>query len=302
MSTKVQVAVGGRQLSISNLDKVFYPQVAFTKAQVIDYYTNVAPAILPHLKGRALTLKRYPDGVEGPFFYEKNCPKHRPEWVHTAPIWSGRKDETMDYCVIDDLPSLIWAANLASIELHTSLSLAKNPEQPTMMVFDLDPGPPATIKQCCVVGMMLKEMFDHLGLEAFPKTSGSKGLQVYVPLNTRSTYDATKSFSLAMAQQLESEHRDLVISQMKRSLREGKVFVDWSQNDRHKTTICVYSLRARELPTVSTPVTWDEVKAHRDGKLKELAFTVDKVIKRVQRDGDLFAPVLKLKQKLPKLT
>ena len=260
---KVHVEVAGRQLSLSNLDKVFYPEDHFTKAEVIDYYTQVAPAILPHLKGRALTLKRYPDGVDASYFYEKNCPQHRPDWVHTAPIWSGRKDETMDYCVIDDLPSLIWAANLASLELHTSLSLAKEPDRPQMMVFDLDPGPPAAIKECCRVALALREMLDALGLQALPKTSGSKGLQVYVPLNTRVTYEDTKTFALAMAQQLQAEHRHLVISAMKRSLREGKVFVDWSQNDRHKTTVCVYSLRAVEHPMASTPVTWREVEAPR---------------------------------------
>ena len=276
-----------------------YPKAHFTKAQVIDYYTRVGPAILPHLKGRALTLKRYPDGVESSYFYEKNCPKHRPEWVHTAPIWSGRKDETMDYCVIDDLPSLIWAANLASIELHTSLSLGRTPDVPQMMVFDLDPGPPAAIKQCCQVALALKDIFDALKLQTFPKTSGSKGLQVYVPLNTKVTYEATKTFALAVAQQLEAQHRDLVISAMKRSLRAGKVFVDWSQNDRHKTTVSVYSLRAAERPTASTPVTWDEVQAHLDGKIKQLAFTSDQVLQRVERHGDLFAPVLKLKQRVP---
>jgi bifunctional non-homologous end joining protein LigD len=301
VSTKVQVAVEGRQLSLSNLDKVLYPKVDFTKAQVIDYYTNVAPAILPHLKGRALTLKRYPDGVESSYFYEKNCPKHRPDWVHTAPIWSGRKDETMDYCVVDDLPSLIWAANLASLELHTSLALAKKPERPTMMVFDLDPGPPATIKECCQVALALKGLCDQIGLQAFPKTSGSKGLQVYVPLNTVVSFEDTKAFSLAVARELEKQQKGLVISEMKRSLREGKVFVDWSQNDRHKTTVCVYSMRAVERPTASTPVSWSEVRRHREGRLEALTFTSDDVIKRVRKDGDLFAPVLSLRQKLPKL-
>jgi bifunctional non-homologous end joining protein LigD len=301
VSSKVEVEVDGRQLRLSNLEKVFYPSVGFSKAQVIDYYTRIGPAILPHLKGRALTLKRYPNGVTEGYFYEKNCPKHRPEWVHTAPIWSGQKDETMDYCVVDDLPTLIWAANLASIELHTSLSLAKDPNRPQMMVFDLDPGPPAGMRECCRVAVVLRDMFDALKLETFPKTSGSKGLQIYVPLNTKLTYDNTKSFALAVAQQLEAEHRDLVVSSMKRSLREAKVFVDWSQNDRHKTTVCVYSLRAVELPRASTPVSWDEVTACRDGKLKQLAFTSDQVVQRVDKQGDMFAPVLTLKQKLPRL-
>jgi bifunctional non-homologous end joining protein LigD len=203
--------------------------------------------------------------------------------------------------VVDDLPSLIWVANMASLELHTSLARAEDIFRPTMMVFDLDPGPPAAIRECCEVGLELRELFAELKLESFPKTSGSKGLQVYVPLNTKVTYEETKPFALAVAQQLERKHPKLVVSKMAKELRTGKVFVDWSQNDDHKTTVSVYSLRARERPTVSTPVSWAEVEAHHGGKLKDLAFTSDQALDRVNRDGDLFAPVLELKQKLPRI-
>jgi bifunctional non-homologous end joining protein LigD len=295
----IHVDVKGRQLKLSNLDKIFYPSVGFTKAQVIDYYTRVAPALVPHMAGRCLTLKRYPDGVDGPFFYEKKCPSHRPEWFKTASVWSGRNKEEINYCVVDDLPSLVWVANMASLELHTSLALAEDVHRPTMAVFDLDPGLPATIKECCNVGLQLRDLFAELKLKSFAKTSGSKGLQVYVPLNTPVTYDDSKPLALAVAQELERRNPKLVLSNMKKELRAGKVFVDWSQNDDHKTTVCVYSLRARERPTVSAPVSWDEVEAHHKGRRKDLSFTADEVLKRLDRDGDLFAPVLKLKQKLP---
>jgi len=295
------IEIQGRKLSVSNLDKVLYPADGFTKAQLIDYYMRIAPVLLPHLRGRALTMKRYPNGVGGMFFYEKNCPKHRPDWVQTARIWSEGNQRWMDYCMAQDAPTLVWAANLANIELHTSLSLAKDVSRPTMMVFDLDPGPPATILHCCQVAMWLKDFFSSVQLEIFPKTSGSKGLQVYLPLNTKVTYDQTKPFAHELARKLEREHPELVVSEMKKSLRTNKVFVDWSQNDQHKTTVCVYSLRAKEHPTGSTPVTWDEVALclkKQDPEL--LVFTADQVLKRVEKSGDLFAPVLKLKQKLPK--
>jgi bifunctional non-homologous end joining protein LigD len=299
MTQAIHVEVGGRQLKLSNLDKVFYPAVGFTKAQVIDYYTRVAPALVPHMAGRPLTLKRYPEGVEGPFFYEKKCPSHRPEWFRTASVWSGRNKENINYCVVDDLPGLVWVANMASLELHTSLAQAEDVHRPTMVVFDLDPGAPATIKECCDVGIQLRDLFTELKLKSFAKTSGSKGLQVYVPVNTAITYEETKPLALAVAQELERKNPRLVLSSMSKDLRKGKVFVDWSQNDDHKTTVCVYSLRARERPTVSAPVTWDEVEAHHKGGRKALSFTADEVLKRLDRSGDLFAPVLKLKQRLP---
>lgn len=296
------VDIQGRHLKLSNLQKVLYPATGFTKKDVIDYYVRIAPAIIPHLTGRALTRKRYPDGVDGEPFYEKNAPMHRPDWVKTAPIWSHGNRRTVHYVLADDLPTLVWLANLAALELHPSLALAEDIMCPTEMVFDLDPGPPANIVQCCQVAFWLREIFEHFGLKSFPKTSGSKGLQIYVPLNTPTTYDATKMFSHALAQLLEHDHPDLVVSDMKKSVRTGKVFVDWSQNDEHKTTVAVYSLRAREHPTVSTPVTWEEVeRAQKKKDASLLVFEAKKVVGRFEKLGDLFEPVLELKQKLPNL-
>ncbi len=296
------VEIQGKQLKLSNLEKVLYPATGFTKQQIIDYYVRIAPAMIPHLAGRALTRKRYPNGVDAEFFYEKNAPQHRPDWVKTAPIWSGSNRRTIHYILADDLATLVWLANLAAIELHPSLALAKDITCPTMMVFDLDPGPPANIVQCCQVAMWLREIFEHFRLESFSKTSGSKGLQIYVPLNTPTDYNSTKTFAHALAQLLEHEHRDMVVSDMKKTLRKGKVFVDWSQNDEHKTTIGVYSLRARERPTVSTPVTWEEVeRACKKKDANLLVFEAKPVVARVEKMGDLFAPVLELKQRLPDL-
>jgi bifunctional non-homologous end joining protein LigD len=296
------IEVQGKQLKLSNLEKVLYPATGFSKQQVIDYYARIAPAILPHLAGRALTRKRYPNGVDGEFFYEKNAPQHRPDWVKTAPIWSEGNHRTVHYILADDLPTLIWLANLAAIELHPSLALAKDITCPTMMVFDLDPGPPANIVQCCQVGLWLREIFEKFGLQSFPKTSGSKGLQIYVPLNTPTKYESTKGFAHALARLLESEHPEMVVSDMKKQLRTGKVFVDWSQNDEHKTTIAVYSLRARERPTVSTPISWEEVERSRKKKDPNLlVFEAKQTVARVEKMGDLFASLLELKQRLPDL-
>ncbi|MBC8094739.1 MAG: ATP-dependent DNA ligase [Akkermansiaceae bacterium] len=301
-SAKTILQVNGRDVPVSRLEKVFYPQTGFTKAQIIDYYIRISPVLLPHLKDRPLTLKRYPDGVEGGFFYEKRCPPYRPDWVQTAPIWSEGNNAEIHYCLANDLSSIVWAANLGDLELHTFLSRADKVERPTMLVFDLDPGAPANILHCAEVGLLLKEAFDDLKLESFPKTSGSKGLQVYVPLNTPVTYEQTKPFAHALARQLESQRSDLIVSRMEKRLRTGKVLVDWSQNDQHKTTVCVYSLRAKDRPTVSTPVEWDEVKAAlKKQDAGRLTFISDEVLRRVEKHGDLFAPVLKLKQKLPRL-
>jgi bifunctional non-homologous end joining protein LigD len=294
------VDIEGKHLKLSNLDKVMYPEVGFTKGQLIDYYARIAPALLPHLKDRPLTLKRYPNGVNGMFFYEKNCPEHRPEFVQTAAVWSEGNNRWMDYCLAQDVPTLVWAANLADIELHTSLAKAKDVKRPTFIVFDLDPGAPANIVQCCQVGLWVRDIFEKFGLQSFAKTSGSKGLQVYVPLNTAVTYDETKSFAHELARTLERQHPELIVSDMKKSLRTGKIFVDWSQNDDHKTTVCVYSLRAKDRPTVSTPLKWQEVEQCLKKEDPELlVFTSDEVLKRVDRFGDLFEPVLKVKQKLP---
>ena len=302
MSSSQTIEIEGKHLKLTNLEKVLYPGSGFTKGQMIDYYARIAPVLIPHLAGRPVTLKRYPEGVDKQFFFEKNTTKYRPDWVKTAPIWSEGNHRTVNYVLVNNLPTLVWVANLAAIELHPSLSLAKEIESPTVIAFDLDPGAPANIVQCCQVALWLRDIFEHFGLRSFPKTSGSKGLQVYVPLNTPTTYDITKPFAHALARLLENEHKDLVVSDMKKSLRAGKVLVDWSQNDEHKTTIGVYSLRAREHPTVSTPVTWEEVE--RTLKKKEpvsLVFEAPQVLERMQKIGDLFEPVLTLKQKLPKL-
>src|SRR5580765_357589 len=300
--TDSSVEIQGKHLKLSNLQKVMYPATGFTKQQVIDYYARIAPAILPHQEGRALTRKRYPDGVDGEPFFEKNAPQYRPEWVKTAPIWSEGNRRTVHYVLANDLPTLVWLANLAALELHPSLALAKDIKCPTEMVFDLDPGPPANIVQCCQVGLWLREIFEHFGLQSFPKTSGSKGLQIYIPLNTPTTFERTKMFSHALAQLLEHEHPDMVVSDMKKKLRTGKVLVDWSQNDEHKTTVAVYSLRAREHPTVSTPVTWEEVEKtlkKKDAGL--LVFEAPQVVTRFEKMGDLFEPMNELKQRLPDL-
>ncbi len=295
MAAATEVEVEGRRLRLSNLDKVLYPAAGFTKGQVVDYYTRVAPAVLPHLSGRALTLKRYPNGVEGKYFYEKQKPSHAPEWVRSQTIAMG--DREIDFVLCDDLPTLVWLANLADIELHPSLALAKRPERPTVLAFDLDPGEPAGLAECREVALLLRETFGDLGLECFAKTSGSKGMQVYLPLNTPVTYEETKPFAQALAQLLEKQHPKLVVSSMKRSLREGKVFIDWSQNSFHKTTVAVYSLRARERPTVSTPVAWEEI----EDSSAELVFEASDVVERIDELGDLFEPVLTLKQQLPEL-
>jgi bifunctional non-homologous end joining protein LigD len=292
LPARVEVQVEGRRLSLSNLDKVMYPEVGFTKGQVIDYYTRVAPYLLPHLLDRPLTLKRYPNGVHEQYFYEKRCPSHAPEWV--------RREEFkgITYCVCDDLPTLVWLANLADLELHPSLSKVEDADRPAVMAFDLDPGPGAALPECCEVAFILREALSQLGLECFPKTSGSKGIQVYVPLNVDGVdYDhGSKALSHALARHLEAQHPKLIVSQQRKELRQGKVLIDWSQNDENKTTVGVYSLRARERPTVSTPLAWDELDDP-----AALVFEAADVLERVEEHGDLFAPVAELRQQLPAL-
>lgn len=300
-SGPADLEIEGKRLTVSHLDKVLYPAASFTKGQVIDYYIRISPVLLPHLKNRPLTLKRYPDGVAGGFFYEKRCPPYRPEWVKTAAMWSERYRTDIHFCVASDLASLIWAVNLADLELHTNLSRSSNVDCPTMVVFDLDPGPPANIVQCAEVGFLLKQALDAQKLESFPKTSGSKGLQLYVPLNTKTSFDVTKTFARTLAELLAREHPRLIVSKMDKATRTGKVLIDWSQNDRHKTTVCAYSLRAKEHPTVSTPVTWDEVQyALKRKDASRLSFLSHEVLRRVEKHGDLFEPVLQLKQKAPR--
>ncbi|MGI8593464.1 MAG: DNA ligase D [Solirubrobacteraceae bacterium] len=294
-SSRVEVEVDGRTLSLSNLDKVLYPKAGFTKGDVIDYYARIAPVLLPHLRERPLTLKRYPNGVEAPHFYEKQCPSHRPDWVRTERVGD------ITFCVVEEVATLVWLANLADLEIHPSLARVNPVQRPTVMAFDLDPGPPAGILECCQVAVWLREVFEALGLESFAKTSGSKGLQVYLPLNTEITYATTKPFANGIAGLLSKQHPELVVSRMTKSLREGKVLVDWSQNDEHKTTVCVWSLRARDRPTVSTPVGWEEIEAALSADDPEcLVFEAGAALERAAR-GDRFAGVLDLEQRLPAL-
>ncbi|HEY0387092.1 MAG TPA: non-homologous end-joining DNA ligase [Gaiellales bacterium] len=297
--TEELATVGGRRLKLTNLDKVLYPAAGFTKREVIEYYRRVAPVLMPHLRGRPLTLKRYPNGVDGEVFYQKQAPKHRPGWVKTVRL--PTRDREIDFVVVTGLPTLVWLANLADLELHTSLARATSVDRPTALVFDLDPGTPATVVECCQVALLLRSLGEAAGLEFWPKTSGSKGLQLYAPLNGRVGYDRTKEFAHAVALRLEQEHPDLVVSNIRKEVREGRVLVDWSQNGLMRTTVNVYSLRAREQPTVSTPVTWKEVeRAANEGDPTQLVFDWKAALERVDRHGDLFAPVLRVRQRLPR--
>jgi bifunctional non-homologous end joining protein LigD len=299
------VEVEGKELRLTNLDKVLYPEVGFTKGEMVDYYAKVAPAIVPHLVGRAVTLRRFPEGVDDldSAFFEKRCPKHRPKWVKTTRVQAGPNAGKIDFCVCDSLPTLIWMAQLAAIELHPSLSLGRAPKRPTVLAFDLDPGPPADVVDCSRVALRLREVLGQLDLESFVKTSGSKGMQLYVPLNLKATYEETRPFAQALAQLIAKQTPDTVLAKMgKKTDRSGKVLIDWYQNNERKTTIAVYSLRARELPTVSTPVTWAEVEAvATSGDGSSLVFEAGDVIERIEEHGDLFAQVLELEQELPKL-
>jgi bifunctional non-homologous end joining protein LigD len=296
---RVRAEVDGRELTLSNLDKVLYPSVGFTKRDVIDYYAAVAPVLLAHLQGRPLTLTRYPDGVEGKAFFQKQSPAHRPAWVATVSVASERRQQ-IDFTLANDLPTLVWLANLAALELHVPLARTPALGRPTAVVFDLDPGPPAGIVECCHVALWLQGTFERLGLQSFVKTSGSKGLQVYLPLGGEAGFEQTKSFARELALLVERAEPDLAVSRMTKTLRAGKVLIDWSQNDQHKTTVCVYSLRAREHPSVSTPLEWEELRATlKHPGTVPLAFDAATVLERVRQRGDLFAPVLSLVQALP---
>jgi bifunctional non-homologous end joining protein LigD len=298
-ANKATTTVEGRELKLSNLDKLMYPKAGFRKRDVIDFYAAIAGSMLAHLHGRALTVKRWPDGVEGKAFFQKQAPAHRPEWVRTVTLPSEKKP--IDYLLTEDRATLAWLANLAAIELHTPLARADSPERPTTLVFDLDPGPPATVIECCRVALALNGMFENLGLQSFAKTSGKKGLQLYLPLNSPDvSFAQTKPFARAVAELLEQAEPEAVVSRMTKARRTGKVLIDWSQNDGRKTTVCVYSLRAAERPTVSTPVDWQEIRAALDsGDPAALTFEADQVLRRVSERGDLFTPVLSLVQRLP---
>lgn len=295
-SAKVQVDVGDRTLSVSSLTKVLYPEVGFTKADVIDYYVRIAPVLLPHLCDRGITFRRFPDGVDGSSFFEKRCPGHRPEWVE-AVDGPGDGGGTIGYCQLSEVAALAWSANLAALELHAPMARAADLESPTMVVFDLDPGPGTGMTECAEVGLWIRDILACIGLTCHAKTSGSKGLQVYVPLNTPHDHEHASSFALAVAQVLEKANPDRIVTTQAKVARTGKVLIDWSQNSRHKTTICVYSLRARPRPTVSTPVMWDEVTAAADGE--PLTFEAADVLQRVDELGDLFAATLTGEQSLP---
>jgi bifunctional non-homologous end joining protein LigD len=296
----IEVEVEGKQLTLSNQAKVLYPQAGFTKGQVVDYYRRIAPVLVPHLTNRPLTLKRYPHGVDGMFFFEKNATKGRPEWVKTVGVWGYGRGSELQFILCNDTPTLVYIANLAALELHPALGCAPQLASPTMVVFDLDPGPPADLVTCCKAALVFKELFDKAGLQAVAKTSGNKGMQLYVPLNTPTTYVETKGWARAIAEDFEARYPDLFVSQMKKSVRDGKVFIDWSQNDANKTTISVYSLRARARPTVSTPLSWEEIsRCASSGDLTPLVFEAPQVLERVAKLGDLFAPALTLKQPLP---
>ncbi len=293
----VDVEIEGRTISLSNLDKVLYPS-GFTKSQVIDYMARIAPVAIPHLTGRALTFKRFPDGTETDGFFEKRCPGHRPPWVDVA-LGPGDRKGGIEYCRIDETAAMVWAGNMAALELHAPMACADDLDVPRALVFDFDPGAPAAIAECCTVALGVREVLDSVGLQGWCKTSGSKGLQMYVPLNTPSaTHEAAADFALAVGQVMERRLPRQVTTIMAKAERPGKIFVDWSQNAFHKTTIAPYSLRARTEPTVSTPVTWDEVKSCADGDI-ELRFTSDQVLERVEAHGDLFEPVLTVEQELP---
>ncbi|MEO6987764.1 MAG: non-homologous end-joining DNA ligase [Aquihabitans sp.] len=295
-SEKVQVEVGERTLSVSNLTKILYPEVGFTKADVIDYYVRMAPVLLPHLCDRGITFRRFPDGVDGSSFFEKRCPSHRPDWVD-AVDGPGDRGGAIGYCQLSEVAALAWSANLAALELHAPMARSVDLDAPTMVVFDLDPGPGTGMTECAEVGLWIRDVLVGIDLTCFPKTSGSKGLQVYVPLNTPHDHEHASSFALAVAQVLEKANPERIVTTQAKAARPGKVLIDWSQNSRHKTTICVYSLRARPRPTVSTPVTWDEVTAAADGA--SLVFEAADVLQRVDDLGDLFAPTLTTEQSLP---
>jgi bifunctional non-homologous end joining protein LigD len=301
-SSRTTVRVGERELSVSNLDKVLYPATGTTKAEVLRYYVDVAEVMLPHVAGRPVTMKRFPDGVNEQGFFEKRCPSHAPDWLGTVQLGREGREKVVDHCDLAEVAAIAWAANMGSLELHVTMGAAPDTTVPTAVVFDLDPGAPADVRTCAEVALRLREVFDGLGLASWAKTSGSKGLQVYVPVHDPAlTYDRTRDFSQAVAQLLETRHPDLIVSKQLKTLRPGKVLIDWYQNHLTKTTVAAYSLRARPRPTVSTPVTWHEVEAAVGAAAGALVFDLDDVRARVGEHGDLFAEVATRHQELPPL-
>jgi bifunctional non-homologous end joining protein LigD len=300
--SRTYVDMAERRLSLSNLEKDLYPSYGFTKARILEYYHRIAPFILPHLEDRAVTLKRYPEGVEKDFFFEKRCPSHRPAWVKTAEIPQDH-GAPITFCMVNDLETLIWVENLASLELHVPLARAGSPQTPDSLVFDLDPGEPADILVCARVAIILRDLLARMGLSSFVKTSGQKGLHVFVPLNRNdTTFEDTKMFSKAVAEIMQKHYPDLVTSRMAKQERKAKVFINWSQNDASKTMICVYSLRAREKPFVSFPLEWRELEDLAGlGDPEKLQVLHSEAVRRVEIQGDLFREVLVKKQKLPHL-
>ena len=295
-SEAVQTEIAGRSLKVTNLTKVLYPLVGFTKAQVIEYYAKIAPTMLAHIEDRGVTFKRWPDGVTADGFFNKRCPSHRPDWVGTC-LGPGDRAGGIHYCKLDEVASLAWAANLAALEIHAPMARCSDLESPTMLVFDLDPGEPATIIECCQIALLIRDVLDTVGLHSVAKTSGSKGMQLYVPLNTPHTHGYAADFALAVAQLLEKQHPARVTANMAKKERPKKIFIDWSQNSRHKTTIAPYSLRGKDRPTVSTPISWDEVSDGADGE--PLSFEAFEVVDRVESIGDLFAEAVSVEQQLP---
>lgn len=293
------ISAGRVTLPVTNLDKVFYPANGFTKGDVLAYYEAIAPLMLPHLAKRPVTVKRYPDGVDGLFFYEKRCPDPHPPWVHQATVASDTHG-SITFCVIDNLATLLWQANRAALEFHTYLYRDRHEDQPTMLVFDLDPGPPATLLDCLDIAQLVRAVIEDQGLKVFAKTSGGKGLHLGVPLQG-ATFLQVKTFAHTLADLLAREEPRRVVSRMAKVERTGRVLIDWSQNDHGKTTVCAYSLRAGVEPTASTPVTWEEIaQAQRKRRPELLRFHATEVVKRVAEVGDLFAPTLTLRQKLPR--
>jgi bifunctional non-homologous end joining protein LigD len=298
---KASVEIEGREVRLTNLDRVLYPESGFTKGDLIDYYAAVAPVLLPHLHDRPVTMRRFPDGVESDGFWEKHCPTYRPRWVKTASIVSESSAQgEVDYCLVNDLPTLIWMANLACIELHVSLAKARRRKTPDFMVFDLDPGKPADILDCAEIALLIRDTLEGQGVDCLAKVSGSKGIQVYVPLNRRARYERTGEFAHSLARAFEEEMPDQVVSKMTKKLRKGKVLIDWSQNSEHKTTVAVYSMRAKPTPSVSMPVSWKQLERALERSDRSLLhFDHVSVIKKLKGGKDQFAPVLTEQQTLP---